>query len=174
MAIIHFHDLPIYRLAEAEYDKELLKRTHVVIPDQASPKWKKADADARGDLLAHYLRYLGRWRFNEVVGYLRLSMSHRNIQGAYFGRRVREPGPRHDEPVLKEVRTRTKVFRSIRPLAPRRPIPRGSTNAECLGIIDAYVIACSRALPRRHLDQEWLREVGPYVNWCAMADASDT
>ena len=84
--------------------------------EQPSPKWKQADADARADLLAHYQRRLGRWRFNEVVGYLRLSISHRNVQGAYFGRLVRETGPRYDEPVVREVRTRTKVFRSIRQL----------------------------------------------------------
>jgi hypothetical protein len=152
------------------YARYVRKRASRII----GAKWKQADADARADLLAHYQRRLGRWCFNEVVGYLRLSMSHRNVQGSYFGRLVREAGPRYDEPVVREVRTRTKVFRSIRQLVPRRPIPPGSTNTQCMGIVDAYVAACRKALPRRHFDQEWLREVGPYVNWCAMADASDT
>ncbi|MGO8952621.1 MAG: hypothetical protein ACLQF2_04680, partial [Rhodomicrobium sp.] len=60
-----------------------------------------------------------------------------------------------------------------RPLAAPLPIPPGSTNGQCLGIINEYVCACCKALPRRHFDQEWLREVGPYVDWCAIAYASD-
>ena len=34
MAIIHFHDLPIYRLTEIHWDEELLKLAHDLIPDQ--------------------------------------------------------------------------------------------------------------------------------------------
>ena len=176
MPAIYFHDLPIYLLSEMDYDEELRTLTHKLIPEPPitrSPAAKAADEDARVDLFAHYQRYFGKWRFNEVVGYVRLFIVHRHVQGTYFGRRVRETGPRHDEPITREVRTRTKIFRKGNPLLAARHIPPGSNNEQCLSIVNEYVRACSEALPRRHLDLEWLREVGPYVNWCAVADTSD-
>jgi hypothetical protein len=176
MSTIHFHDLPIYRLTETDYDEELRELTHKVIydpPGTLFPTTEESKSYSRTRLLAHFERRFGRWRFNEVVGYVRLSMVHRHVQGAYFGRRVRDTGPRHDAPIAREVRTRTKVLLSAFHLAPPQSIPPCSTNAQCLNTINEYVCACCKALPRRHFDQQWLSEVGPYVNWCAMADASE-
>ena len=131
MPAIYFHDLPIYRLSELDYDEELRTQTYKEIsgpPITRSPASKAADEYARVELLAHYKRRFGNWRFNEVVGYVRLFMVKRHVQGTYFGRRVRETGPRHDEPVTREVRTRTKIFREENPLMAARHIPSGSTK----------------------------------------------
>jgi hypothetical protein len=166
MAAIQFCDLPIYRLSAARYGEELRQLTHKIIydpPGTLFPTTEEMKAQSRANLLGHFQRKFGQWRFNEVVGYVRLSMVHRHVQGAYFGRRVMEPGLRHDAPIAREVRTRTKVFLSGFSLAPPQPIPPGSTNAQCLGIINEYVRACRRALPRRLFDDQWLREVGPFV-----------
>ncbi len=135
MPTIHFHDLPIYRLTETAYDEELRELTHKVISDPPGtlfPTTNDPSARARASLPSHYKRHFGRWRFNEVVGYVRLLMVRRHVQGTYFGRRVRETGPRHDAPIAREVRTRTKVFLSARPLTAPLPIPPGTTNGQCL------------------------------------------
>ncbi len=176
MPHIHFHDLPVYRLTEAKYDTELRELTHHMVPDVPGPWLPSTDemiSRHRANALADLERHFGNWRFNEVVGYVRLSMLNRHVCGAYYRRHVRETGPRYDKPVAREIRTRTKVFRSASQFAEPQRIPPGSTNAQCLGIINEYVSAGRKALPRRYFDQQWLRDIGPYVDWCAMVEASD-
>jgi hypothetical protein len=157
MAVKYFYDLPVYRLSNSAYDNE---RAHYIdeyvkeafgglspLPDHV--------ANLKQHIGQHFYDKYGPWCFNEITGYIRLHFLGSQVRGEYFA------------PAKKRcVKTRTKVFiHKTHKLAPERGIPAEATNAEILGVINSYVDDCRRELPRRFIDDEWLRRIGPMVDW---------
>ena len=94
----------------------------------------------------------GPWRFNEIIGYVRLHFLGSQVRGEYFsvGR---------EQLVL--TRQKTLVY-STHKLAPEQSVPRDATNDEILRVILGYVDACRKEEPRRHFDDAWLRTIAPW------------
>jgi hypothetical protein len=68
---------------------------------------------------------------------------------------------------LVRSRTKTLIWRTHK-LAPEINIYPGMSNIEILALINQYVDDCRKELPRRFLDDTWLRQVGPHVDWNAL------
>jgi hypothetical protein len=154
-----FHDLPVYRLTQDAYHEErdayLDKHVQSIFPGQLSSKQAKR---LRENLEGHLYDVNGPWRFNEIVGYVRLHFVSGQVRGEYFGVNKKR---------LVLTRKKTLVWNTFK-LAPEIDIPRDADSAGILQTIIEYVDACRKELPRRFIDDEWLRTVGPYVDWLSL------
>lgn len=105
----------------------------------------------------HYYQRYGPWCFNETVGFIRMHFLGSQVRGEYFGQTTKG-----------DYLTRSNVFvYKTHKLAPEQSIPIRATNQQVLETILDHVDSCRQELPRRFLDDRWLREVGPFIDWNA-------
>lgn len=161
-AVKYFFDVPVYRLAEEKYysdQNEFIDSTLFPKDDSYSAKLRELERNDRNINIAirdHLWRiYGGSWRFNEIVGYIRLHFLGSQIRGEYFGVKKK-----------RIVRTRRKLLEyQTWKLAPEINIPGDSTSAEIFILIMDYVVDCKKELKGRELDTEILEFIGPYTDW---------
>jgi hypothetical protein len=161
----HFLDLPIYRLPEDEYYKkrslyiESMVKKWCYQDTPSSPLIAKRLAQNEQDFREHCAyKYGGNWKYNEVIGYLRLYLLGSQVRAEYW--RVN---------AKRIVRTRKKQFEYWDwKLAPETELPtKGSNNEIYLAILE-HVEDCRKGLKKRYLDTEQLTTIGPYVDWRAL------
>ncbi len=162
----YFLDLPVYRLPEDEYyekrstylDSAVKKRRLSITP--SSPSIAKRLA-GREDKIREHLRNTsgGAWRYNEIIGYVRLHLFGSQIRGEYW--RVN---------VKRIRRTRIKHILELQAykLAPETELPTTGSNNEIYLAILEHVDDCRKILKKRYLDAEQLTTIGPYVDWRAL------
>jgi len=165
MASCYFCDLPVYRLPEQRYYAERNTYIDQIVfrsgsPDEAMLRQRER-SDARvNDLIRDHLQrtYGGCWRFNEVIGQIRLHFLGTQVRGEYFA-------------VVKQriVRTRTKMleYRTWK-LAPEINIAAPYGNSEVLGAIRQYIADCQKELPKRVIDTSMFEALAPHVDWAAV------
>lgn len=165
MTNIYFHDLPVYRLPEAPYlvwfnrqVMHLVARTFLGVATPTPQCVKSTKHIIERQCTEKY----GPWRFNEIIGYIRLHFVEGQISGEYYCSTKRA-----------SVRSRSKVFTyKTDKLPPERDIPAGATNNQILEAVKQYVEDCRKELPKRFLDDEWLDRVGPMVDWNSVLQSS--
>jgi hypothetical protein len=168
--ILYIGDLPVYRLSEARYYEDLQRHVDAYICGDEPEKRKEREAfyernpGHRIMFAAHAQKqYGGPWRYNEVVGYVRLHFLGSQIRGELFMVDKK-----------KIVRSRTKVMRCrCLKVAPELTILRDGSNAEIYETILRYIAAARKELRRRHLDSSIFETTGPYVDWKALLKAHD-
>ena len=161
----HFLDLPVYRLPEDEYYKQ--RSTYVdsmvkkYLPSitPSSPSIAKSLARQDDEFRRHVCNtYGGEWKYNEVMGHVRLHLLGSQIRGEYW--RVK---------AKRIVRTRKKILEFCDwKLAPETELPTTGSNNEIYLAILEHVDDCRKELKKRYLDAEQLTEIGPYVDWRAL------
>lgn len=165
MASWYFCDLPVYRLPEERYYAERDTFIDQIIfrsglPDEAILRQReRRDATVNDGIRDHLQRtYGGCWRFNEVIGQIRLHFLGTQVRGEYFA-------------VGKQriVRTRTKTleYRTWK-LAPEIDIAAPYGNSEVLGAIRQYIADCQKQLPKRFIDTSMFEALAPHVDWAAV------
>ena len=162
MTVRYFFDIPVYRLAEDRYYSEREAYIDRVMYPPGSPLGAAARAKDRADphrsigFRDHLERsYGGCWRFNEVVGQVRLHFLGSQVRGEYYGvsrKRV--------------VRTRTKTleYRAWK-LAPELDIPMPVTSKGVHATVSRYLETCKNELPGRHIDTELFEALAQHINW---------
>lgn len=158
-----FFDIPVYRLAQGEYEAE----QKAFIQQQISEGGAAFEEVCRRDQKqikfweTHFLEiYGGGWRFNEIIGFIRLHFFFTQIRGEYW--RVT---------AKKITRTRKKLFAFFDPKVTfEEEVPTGSTNAKIFALIQKYL---ARAQSERHLkkfyiDKSVFENVGPHIDWNGM------
>ena len=169
MAPWYFCDLPVYRLPEERYYAERDTFIDQIIfrsgsPDEAILRQRDRRDPKVNDMIRDHLQktYGGCWRFNEVIGQIRLHFLGTQVRGEYFA-------------VGKQriVRTRTKTleYRTWK-LAPEIDIAAPYGNSEVLGAIRQYIADCQRELPKRFIDTSMFEALATQVNWVAVLSAS--
>ncbi len=165
MTNIYFHDLPVYRLPEAPYlvwfnrqVMHLVARTFLGVATPTPQCVKSTKVIIERQCNEKY----GLWRFNEIVGYIRLHFLGGQIGGKYYCSLNR-----------MRIRSRHKVFTyRTDKLPPAKDVPAGATNIQILGAVKQYAGDCRRELPKLFLDDEWLDRVGPMVDWNSVLQSS--
>lgn len=106
----------------------------------------------------HFLEiYGGHWRFNEIIGFIRLYFFFTQIRGEYW--RVT---------AKKIMRTRKKLFTySSHNVTIEEEIPAISTNAEIYALIQKYLVRAQNQnnLKKFHIDKSVFENIGPHVDW---------
>jgi len=106
--------------------------------------------------------YGGAWQFNEIVGYLRVHIVGTQVRAEHWSVRRK-----------RSVRTRKKTLEWVtHKLAPESELPMDGTNAEIFAAIAIHVESCRKLLAPRVLDTTLMENVGPHVNWRALADGA--
>lgn len=163
MTDIFFYDVPVYRLFEAEYYRqreEFIEKTLYPPSDPLTATTRRAlkakDPNAEDFMRDHLAKaYGGPWRFNEIVGFIRLHFLGAQIRGEYWATEAK-----------RIVRTRHKVFEwKTWKLAPERELPANATDAEIFAAVKGYLLACEKELKGRFIDRELLEVIGPRLDW---------
>lgn len=105
--------------------------------------------------------YGGAWRFNEIIGYIRLHFLGTQVRGEYYSVR------------RKRIRkTRRKQFEYLTcKLAPEREFIDSSSSDAIYSTVLGYIDDCRKELEGRHVDSSGLETIGPHVNWMALYDS---
>jgi hypothetical protein len=158
----NFYDVPVYRLPEDRYNSEMDAHIEQAMYPPGKP-WSeetralhKREPSLRIAFHDHLWRsYGGMWRYNEIIGYIRLHFLGSQIRGEYASavrRRV--------------VRTRTKIFEyRTHKIATEVDIPRDANSDDILLLLRKYLERCKQELPKRHIDMRMFDTLAPYVDW---------
>lgn len=156
-------DVPIYRVEKAIYceDQESyvdarlyehpeLRRSKREVWYREHPDLKTRDSDY------YWREYGGPWRFNDVVGYLRLYLDGYQVGGQLWHVKVKRVlrNPRHKRLFL--INTRLGIPVDISPQ---------SSNSEIFNQIMQYLNSVRPRFKNRFVDSALLETVGPYVDW---------
>jgi hypothetical protein len=161
----HFYDLPVYRLRAEQYSQQRRDHIEEVLfpPDDPDREFliqrEKKDPGAHAYIRDHLERsYGGCWRFNEIIGYIRLHFLGSQVRGEYFGVRRK-----------RLVRTRTKVLEwQTHKLAPEVDIEPPFTSVEILKAIHQYIDRCKKKLKGKHIDTDVFNAIAEFVDWEAV------
>ena len=166
----YFFDIPVYRLTQEQYYKDLgayiEKNMYSGSPSHNKLKKKIYEKEPeRKQNMEQHLRetYGGAWDYNEIIGWIQLRFLGRQIRGEYL--RVK---------AKRIVRTRKKVFEwDTWKLAPEIDIPEEANNTEIFHLINEYLSDCKKELKGRHLDTNRLDLIGSYVDWRSLLNKAE-
>ena len=163
-----FYDIPVYRLTEEKYIQDRKKYLEAALFPKGLPLrdelilQDKADPDRNRNLRRHLAEsYGGPWRFNEIVGYIRLHFFGTQVRGEYYAVRRKR---------IFRTRRKTIEFHTWK-LASEREIPNSASSERIYSIVLEYIDSCRGELNRRHVDASGLEGIGPYVDWKSLYEA---
>ncbi len=159
-----FFDIPIYRVTRSKYEsaqRSFIQREISADGDRNVQEMYRRNPAHKKSMERHFGEIYGRcWRFNEIVGFVRLHFFFTQIRGEYW--RVT---------AKRITRTRKKVFAHFaHKVTDEIEVPAGSTNRKIYSLIQKYL---TRAQSERHLkifyfDKSVFENVGPYIDWNAL------
>jgi hypothetical protein len=167
---LYFASVPVYRLGQEAYERETerLIQKHM---ERFDPEGRyREDPASREHLKDSALRWHGTaWRFNEVIGFVRL----RFIRGRDVGGDLWWNTPRPDRRT-SQIRGGKRVFRLIDyKAATPVGIEREDSSPEIFSRLLEYLDRVRRQpeLRRRYLDSSELESMGACVDWRAILDS---
>jgi hypothetical protein len=164
----YFFEVPVYRLKEdqyytamGEYVENTLFPPGSLNAETLREMDKRNPEDNEGVRGVLARGYGGQWRYNEIVGYIRLH---------FLGTQVR--GEWHSVKKKRIVRTRTKLIEYLHwKLAPEVHIPDEATSEEIFRLVLKYVEDCRKEVKGKFVDTQLLEFLGVHINWRALYDA---
>ena len=163
----HFFEVPVYRLPEGDYQEQRAQwvegriystkkgEHHLQVKRSYHKKYPEKLLEEQ---LHAWTRYGGSWRYNEIIGYIRLW-----FQGTRVGCDYYRVEAKHI------VRTRRKRFNGWpSTLAAPASIPLNTPSAGVYAIIRDFLERCAEELPGRYIDLEHLDMLSPFVDWSAL------
>ena len=157
----NFFDIPVYRTSEHAYYE--VRDTKIKASFEKSwgkfgpsedqfEKYRVANED-------HHFRTYGPWRFNEIIGYIRLYFLSTQIRGEYFSAEKKRNGL-----------SRNRVFKfQTDKLAIEKNLWRSQSNEEIFEEVVSYLDRCEKELNKnRYVDRKVLLEIGRFVDWRGM------
>ena len=165
MPDVFFLDLPVYRLPEDKYYKQ---REAYINEVTGSTESSVEETMARGkdpDFARQLYwrehvseRYGGMWRYNEIIGHIRLFFFMTQVRGEYYAVKAKRIGRTRKK--LLEFKTWT--------LSAEVNIPAGASSPEIFEAVRKYVDRCKQELRGRYVDDAQLDTLGPHIDWRAL------
>lgn len=152
-----FFDIPVYRLSEKKYyleqdtnSRKIYKyfylKSEIRIPTISHEQFLELPT-SRPDM----------WRYNEIIGYIRLYILGHEIRGEYYQHKA-----------LKIYKTRKKHFiYKTHKLAAEISILH-QNDMQIYELVLKYLQKCELELKKRYIDIEHFKEIGQYVQWNLM------
>lgn len=170
MAIInYFYDLPIYRVSSEKFDRdwgEYLQTSLYSAPSGISKEYiddfYKREPGQKSFRTQHaWKKFGGPWRYNEIIGYIRLYFLGDQIRGEYWLVRTK-----------KVVKTRKKIidFRDYK-IVPEKTIPSNATNYKIYELVIAYIKEAKKSLKKWYVDFEDFEKIGRFIDWKSLMHA---
>lgn len=165
MSIKYFYDLPVYRLPEERYYRARDAHIDRILFPSNYPSSKtlrlieKDQPNINSGMRGHLeTSYGGCWKFNEIVGYIRLHFLGTQVRGEFYGLNRKR---------LVRTRTRTLELRSWT-LADEVEILDPITSDSILTAVKQYITNCRRKLPKRFIDVASFEALSNHVDWHAL------
>lgn len=155
-----FFDIPVYRITQEKYESEQdsFIQHELSDTDDVVQEMYRRNPEQKTQMKNHFWElYGGCWRFNEIIGFIRLHFFFTQIRGEYW--RVTSK---------RIVRTRKKLFAFFDPkVTYEEEIPAGSTNAEIFELVKKYLVRAQneRNLKKFFIDTSVFENIGPFVDW---------
>lgn len=167
MVHAYLYDLPVYRISSVAYNADMDARVAAQLDGMREVPGYEPPEHVVMFIKDHQYRKFGPWRFNEIVGYIRLHVLGTQIRGEYFSaEKKRSSTGRH------------KVFTyRTHKLAVEIEIRRQSfiTSEQVWDAMQRYVDRCRKELKRgRVIEDSLLRALGPHVDWLAVLGWADS
>ena len=162
MSINYFFDIPVYRVSELAFNNEFKKYLESkvyhknTLHGQLFREQEISEPVEYGKKLARSLRsFGGPWRFNEIVGYIRLYFIGTQVRGEYFA---------PDGPRIK--RSNKKIIELLNcKLVPEIEIAMPISNETIMFAVNQYIKNCKNELVNRFIDADHFCEIGKYIDW---------
>lgn len=154
MRLVYVYDLPVYRLTEEAYNEQ----REAWIADRVARIAGISDERATSFRATLFVDYGGAWRFNEIIGYLRLHVLGTQIRAEWW--RVN---------ATRIVRTRKKQFEERGwKLAAETEIDPPRDSPAILKAIREHLQDCREELKGRHIDVSTFEALAPLVDWAQL------
>ena len=169
MAQIFFFDVPVYRLLEERYYEERARYIERQMYG-TSPELHKVQSEfyernpprkiqIQDDLEKEFG---GPWRFNEIIGFIRLYFHGRQVRGELWMVNRK-----------RLVRTRHKLYlHQSHKVVDEEDVPYDASNEEIYLAIIRYLERARDELKGRVVDTETFRLIGRYVDWNGLRKAA--
>ena len=164
-----FFDVPIYRLAKGKYESDqraFIQREMSADGDCNVQEMYRRNPAQKKDMENHFWEvYGGCWRFNEIIGFVRLHFFFTQIRGEYW--RVT---------AKRIIKTRKKVFAYFaHKVTDEIEVPAESTNKMIYSLIQKYLTRAQRQrnLKNFYIDKSVFENVGPYIDWNALMKSNN-
>lgn len=165
----YFYDVPVYRLSRKRYYKDMDKyiKKHMY---SGSPNHIKMMEDFHRKeptqklALEDKLRksYGGAWKYNEIIGYIRLYFFGTQIRGEYWAVNSK-----------RVVRTRKKILEyKTWKLASEINLHWEPDSSSIFLQILKYLERCQKKLKSKYIDIRNFKAIGYYVDWKLMFEES--
>jgi hypothetical protein len=150
----YFFELPVYRLSEAQYIEEENKFLSDYYFETHTNKGIPKTTTTYEKFKENSNRYRDIWRYNEIIGYVRLYILGNQIRGEYYQHKT-----------TRIRKTRTKHFQFITQKLASEKSLSNNTNADIYNIILEYVQDCKFELKKRYIDINNFQQIGKYIDW---------
>lgn len=150
----HFFDIPVYRLSERKYHYECeinnqeIYQKHYLKKSTIKPLFSYEEFCNKFSFMAEA------WRYNEIIGYIRLYILGREIRGEYY---------QHKSQRIRK--TRRKHFRYLTHKLASEINIRGYDNTQIYTAVMKYLEECQKELRSRYIDIENFKMIGQYIDW---------
>lgn len=162
MIQLYFADIPVYRLPEEQYRDAMEKYIDEMMygTDPELRQRRKGFYERNPNNKIHFVdslkrQYGGAWRFNEIVGYIRLFFLGTQIRGELW---------MVDMQRICRTRKKLLVFHTLK-VVPEMGIPSGATSVEIWMILLQYLDEARKKLKPRVVDSSMFEVLGPSVDW---------
>jgi len=150
----YIFNIPVYRLSEKDYQKEEDKFSLEFYNDVILRKGSVNSSTSYEDFKENWMMYRDMWRYNEIIGYIKLYILGSQIRGEYY---------QHKSSRIRKTRTKHFKFQTHKLVAEKNLSKK--TNEEIFNIILIYIKDCSLELKKRYIDIEDFEQIGKYINW---------
>ena len=153
-------DIPVYRLPEELYSKQQEDYVKAIISgydtDKLFANITEDNAKQKINDASYYFKeFGGGWRYNEIIGYIRIHKFGNQIRAEYW-----------QTDAKRIVKTRKKQFIvKNRKLVPEVKIKNTSSNGDISKAIDECINRCKNKLKARHIDLDDYNKTLKHVNW---------
>lgn len=156
----HLFDITVYRIPKELYSKQQNDYVKKNIPDyDADELFANVHDDKTKQKIneaSYYFKdFGGGWRYNEIIGYLRI---HK------FGNQIRAEYWQTDAKRIVKTRKKQFIIKSAK-LVPEVKIKNTASNDDIKQAIDTCIDRCNGKLSKRHLDLTDYNNLLKHVNW---------
>ena len=161
-----FFDLPVYRVPKEQYQEEKDDSIEAYINppgDSENALMQRSfyarDPDAARSMRAHLDKaFGGMWRYNEIVGYIRMYFLGSQVRGMLFMVDVKK---------IMKTRKKLLVYKTDK-VVYEQQLPHPRTNENIWQAILDYLDRAKRELKPRVIDTELFERIGPFVDWIGL------
>lgn len=150
----YFFEIPVYRLS---YEKYMDEEEQLLLQLYNNIHLKNGQVKSSiqyQEFKENMNKYRDIWKYNEIIGYIRLYILGLEIRGEYY---------QHKTTRIRKTRTKHFEFITLK-LVSEKSLAHKS-NDEIFIIILEYLNQCCMELKKMYIDTKDFENIGKYIDW---------